>query len=650
MDILACDVETYSSADLSKVGVYKYAESPDFEILLFGYAWNDEPVQVIDLTKEAMPLWLIEALLDSNILKTAFNAQFERVTLGQFLHKYMPPEQWQCTAVLARELGLPNSLADVGRVLGLPEYQQKQKTGDALIRYFSKPCTPTKSNNYRTRNLPEHDIEKWQQFIDYNRQDVEAERAIRQKLLKYKIHERERRLWVVDQKINDRGAMVDIQLAQNAIEISASIKDELFEKAKKLTGLTNPNSTQQLKAWIKQKTGVEIESLNKKAIADVYQLVGDNAFVKEMLDIRAMASKTSVEKYNAITRCACHDSRIRGLTMFYGASKSGRWAGRLVQVQNLPQNKMPDDQLDRARQLVKARDIETLKQNYNVIDTLSQLIRTAFIPKPGYKFVVADFSAIEARVIAWLAAEKWRMEVFRTHGRIYEASAEHMFNLPAGSVQKGDPMRQKGKIAELALGYGGSVGALKAMGALDMGLTEEELQPLVDSWRAANKAIVQYWDDVDTAARKMIKTGECKRLPYNVFFSKEGPLLKLHLPSGRELSYVKPRIDDNLDITYEGTIQTSGHWGRIATYGAKLVENIVQATARDCLAEVILKAESAGIPVVFSVHDEVVCEVPEDQAEAALETLLAIMKETPDWAPGLPLSGDGYICDYYMKK
>lgn len=650
MKTLACDVETYSSTDLSKAGVYKYAESPDFEVLLFGYACDDEPAQVIDLTKEEIPLWLIKALFNSNIVKTAFNAQFERVTLGRFLQVYLPPEQWQCTAVLARELGLPNSLAEVGRVLGLPEDQQKQKTGAALIRYFSKPCTPTKSNGYRTRNLPEHDTEKWRQFIDYNRQDVEVERAIRQKLYKYKIHEREQRLWIIDQKINDRGAMVDTQLAQNAIEINNAIKKELLEQAQELTGVANPNSAQQIKNWIKQKTGVEIKSLNKKVMPDVYQQVGNNECVQKMLDIRAALSKTSVEKYNAIIRCACQDSRIRGLTMFYGASKSGRWAGRLVQVQNLPQNHIPDDQLDDARQLVKAGDIDALKQKYDVISVLSQLIRTAFVPKPSHKFIVADFSAIEARVIAWLAAEKWRLDVFRTHGRIYEASAERMFNLPPGSVQKGDPLRQKGKIAELALGYGGSVGALKAMGALDMGLTEEELQPLVDSWRAANKAIVQYWYDVDTAARKMIKTGEYKKLPYDVFFRKEGPLLKLHLPSGRELSYVKPQINDDLEIVYEGVIQTSRHWGKIETYGAKLVENIVQATARDCLAEVMLKTEQAGIPIVFSVHDEIVCEVPENQAEAALKIVLDIMKETPDWAPGLPLNGDGYICDYYMKK
>jgi DNA polymerase len=646
MKTLAIDIETYSSVSLQKCGVYAYAESLDFEILLFGYAFDEEPVNVIDLTIDELPKDIEEAIYDPNILKTAFNASFERTCLSAYFGRQTPPEQWSCTAVMARELGLPSSLEAVGAVLGLPADKQKSSTGKALIRYFSIPCKPTKVNGQRTRNLPEHDMARWNLYKEYNGQDVIAERAIRKKLSRFNMTDTEQALWVHDQHINDRGVRIDRVFAKQAVEIDKVIKDRLFQEAKKITGLENPKSTSQLKEWIENKAGIEVESLNKKNI----QAVRDDAamaIVDKVLDIRAGLSKTSTEKYNAMLRTVGTDGRIRGLTQFYGASRTGRWAGHLVQMQNLPQNKMPDRDLDIARQLVRSGDIGTLEMCFDdVSGTLSQLIRTAFIPKLGCRFIVADFSAIEARVLAWLANESWRMEVFNTHGKIYESSAEQMFHLPPGSVKKGNPMRQKGKIAELALGYGGSVGALKSMGALDMGIEESELKPLVNSWRAANPAITKLWWDTDAAARRTIQTQEPTILPHGMGFYKKGPLLKLVLPNGRELSYVKPAIIDG-NITYEGTLQTSGAWGRIESYGPKLVENMVQATARDCLAMAIDRLEKAGFPVVFHVHDEVICEVPIGVSSA--KELGAIMSETIDWAKELPLRADAYECEYYRK-
>lgn len=649
MRTLSIDIETYSSVSLPKCGVYAYSESPDFEILLFGYAFDDEPVQVIDLTVcGGLPEEILDALQDAETIKSAHNANFERTCLRAYTGLEMPPEQWQCTAVLARELGLPSSLADVGKVIGLPEDKQKLKTGEALIKYFSIPCAPTKVNGNRTRNLPEHAPDKWAMYIEYNQRDVETEREIRKKLSRFRVLETESALWAVDQRINDRGVGVDVTFAKRAIEIDKIIKSNLFEQAQALTGLENPKSAAQLKKWIEETAGIEVASLNKKEIASV-RTAADSTEVDQMLDIRAGLSKTSTEKYGAMVRTVCEDGRIRGLTLFYGASRTGRWAGRLVQMQNLPQNKMPERDLDIARQLVKAGDLETLEMLYDDISgTLSQLIRTAFIPKKGCKFIVADFSAIEARVIAWLAGEQWRLDVFNTHGKIYEASAEQMFHLPPGSVKKGDPMRQKGKIAELALGYGGSVGALKSMGALSMGLSESELKPLVYSWRAANKNITKFWWDVDAAAKTTINTHTPSYLPHDIAFTKKGSLLRLRLPSGRELSYVKPMVIND-DITYEGTVQKTNRWGRIESYGPKLVENIVQAVARDCLAVTMMKAEAMGYPVVFHVHDELICEVPEEKAEQALNDLLRIMAEPISWAPGLPLKGDGYQCEYYRK-
>lgn len=646
MRTLAIDIETYSSVSLRDCGVYAYADSPDFEILLFGYDFGNGLVDCIDLTEEELPGDILEALTDPDVLKTAYNANFERTCLAKWTGKPMPPEQWSCTAVMARELGLPNSLEKVGEAIGLPEDRQKSKTGKALIRYFSVPCKPTKANGQRTRNLPRHDPERWKLYKEYNMQDVVAEQAIRKRLQRFSIHPSEQTLWEHDQRINDRGVMVDTDLAAAAVEIDGLVKNDLLIRARELTGLENPKSTAQLKAWIEGEAGITVESLNKKNISQV-RSDADCESVDEMLNIRAGLAKTSTEKYKAMLRTAGPDRRIRGLTLFYGASRTGRWAGRLVQMQNLPQNKMPDKDLDIARQLVLLKDRETLEMCFpDVAGTLSQLIRTAFIPKPGCRFIVSDFSAIEARVIAWLADEAWRLDVFNTHGKIYEASAEQMFHLPPGSVKKGDPMRQKGKIAELALGYGGSVGALKNMGALEMGLPEEELKPLVDSWRAANPAITKFWWDTDAAVKRVIQTGSPAKLRHGIALHREGPLLRLRLPSGRELSYVNPRIIDD-SITYEGTLQASGLWGRIESYGPKIVENIVQATARDCLAVSIDRLERLGFPIVFHVHDEVICEVPEGVSSA--DDLAGIMGEPISWAPGLPLKAAAYECQYYRK-
>ena len=654
MRTLAIDIETYSSVSLIKSGVYAYAESPDFEILLFAYAFDDEPVTIVDLAQgERLPKVVLDALFDSTVLKTAFNANFERTCISRWLAMAMPPQEWSCTAVMAKELGLPNSLEAVGAVIGLPEDKQKLKTGKALIRYFSIPCKPTKANGQRTRNLPEHAPDKWALYKEYNGQDVEAERAIRRKLSRFSVAESEHILWTYDQNINDRGVMVDFTFAEKAIEYDTQLKNGLFTEAQELTGLDNPKSTTQIKSWIADVSGVEVESLRKDKIADVKEQISEPD-VHKMLELRASLSKTSTEKYAAMTRTACSDNRIRGLTQFYGAGRTGRWAGRLVQMQNLPQNKISDQDLDIARGLVKGGYFDTMSLLYeSPTMILSQLIRTAFIPKPGCRFIVADFSAIEARVLAWFAGEQWRMDVFNTHGKIYEASAEKMFHLPPGSVKKGDPMRTKGKIAELALGYGGSVGAMKNMGALDMGLTEKELKPIVTSWRAANSNITDFWWSVDNAVKRILTRRVPKKLPQGLELRKEGPLLRLRLPSGRELSYVKPHMSEGTgpyggdQITYEGVLQSTGTWGRIETYGPKLVENIVQATARDCLATAISRLEAKGYPVVFHVHDEVICEIP--KGVSSVDEINEIMGAPISWAPGLPLKADAYECDYYKK-
>lgn len=648
MKTLGLDLETFSGTDLNKAGVYRYAEDPLFEILLLAYSYDGAPAQVIDLAAgEAIPDQLQRDLIDPNIIKTAYNANFERVCLSSYLCLEMIPAQWRCTMALASELGLPRSLASVGEVIRLPEDKQKMKEGRALIQYFCKPCKPTKTNGGRTRNLPEHAPEKWAVFKEYCRQDVDTEQAIRDRLKKFSVLASEQRLWEVDQLINDRGVGLDLDFAEAAAELDEEIKAELMTEAKTLTGMANPKSVTQIKAWIKQETGKEVVSLEKREMPAVLRDLENAEKVLKFLDLRSRFSKTSTAKYEAMRRCVNGDHRIRGLTQFYGANRTGRWAGRQVQMQNLPQNHLPDLDLDLARQLVKEKDLESLRLLFDdPADCLSQLIRTAFIPKPGHEFIVSDFSAIEARVLAWLANESWRLRVFNTHGKIYEASAEQMFHLPEGSVKKGDPYRTKGKIAELALGYGGGVGAMVRMGALESGLEENELQPIVTSWRQANPSITKLWREVHTAAVALVRSGVPQKLPHGMGLRKEGPLMRLRLPSGRELSYVRPSIDPENELEFDGLIQAGG-WGRQKTYGAKLVENITQATARDCLAHSMLALEEAGLQIVFHVHDEVIIEAPKGRYTA--EEVAAFMARPIDWAPGLPLKADAYTCEYYRK-
>ena len=658
MQVLSIDIETYSDIDLKKCGVYPYAESENFRVLLFGYAFDDGPVRVIDLAQgEKIPSYVEQSIFDDSVIKTAFNANFEITCLTKYFGCAMHPEQWQCTMAQALELGLPMSLADVGKALKLPQDKQKSSAGKALIRYFCTPQKRKKSQqttlfrekpeNYN-RNLPEHNPEKWEQFKSYNKQDVETERAIRDALMGYPITEQEHRIWCLDQQINSYGVQVDTQLVDNAIQCAADHQHKLEKEAIELTGLDNPKSVSQIKKWLKDAEGLEVESLNKAAIPGLLK-EAESETVKRVLELRQELAKTSIKKYEAMERSKCTDNRIRGLFQFYGANRSGRWAGRLVQVQNLPQNHLKD--LDLARQLLRAGDYETIEMLFgNVPDTLSQLLRTALIAGEGNKFVVADFSAIEARIIAWLAGEEWRMKVFRTHGKIYEASASQMFKVPIEQITKGNPLRQKGKIAELALGYGGSVGALINMGALKMGLEEAELKPLVTAWRNTNPNITQLWWDVEEAAMTAILEKSSVPLHHGLKFTYKSGILFIKLTSGRNLAYVRPRIENDPrfnkpTITYEGYEQ--GKWTRLKTYGPKLVENIVQATARDCLAAAMLRLDKHGFKIVMHVHDEVIIEAPE--GDDCLEEVCRIMGQPLDWAPGLPLPADGYETYYYMK-
>lgn len=577
MTILSVDIETFSSIDLTKCGVYAYTEAPDFEILLFGYAFDDEPIRVIDInlnTDELLPDYVYDALINPDVIKTAFNANFERICIAKHFGLEMPPEQWRCSSVLALTLGLPTKLEEVAKVMKLQ--QQKDTAGKNLIRYFSIPCKPTKANGQRTRNRPEHAPEKWAQFKAYCAQDVEVERTIRKTLERFPVLPVEQKLWCLDQRINDGGIRVDPNLVTHAIACDTAYQERRVEEAARLTGLDNPKSVAQLKAWLLETEGLEVESLNKETVPELLKQA-ESETVKRVLGLRQEMAKTSVKKYQAMDRARCKDDRIRGLLQFYGANRTGRWAGRLVQVQNLPQNKLKD--LDLARQLLAGGEYDTLELLFeSVPGVLSQLIRTAFIPSPGHRFIVADFSAIEARVIAWLAGEKWRLDVFNTHGKIYEASASAMFKVPIEEITKGNPLRQKGKIAELALGYQGGKGALITMGALNMGLDEEELPGLVTSWRKANPAIVQFWWDVEKAAIEAVREKKAVQLHHGLVFSYESGILFIRLPSGRRLAYVRPKIQtnehfDKPSLTYEGVEQGKKQWGRLYTYGGKLVEN-----------------------------------------------------------------------------
>ena len=639
MRVLSIDVETFSSVDLGQTGVYRYVEAPDFEILIFAYSVDGGPVEVVDLKQgEELPPEIMKALTNPAVIKSAFNANFERVTIAKHFGIPTPPEQWQCTMVHSMMLGLPASLDGVGKALRLDV--QKDSAGKRLIQYFSVPCKPTKVNGGRTRNLPEHDPERWEQFKEYCRRDVEVEIEIRKRLSKYPIPESEQRLWEIDQKINDRGFMVDFDLAEKAVEADRLHREKLIREAIELTGIENPNSVQQLKDWLEETEGVEVDSLDKKAVAELKNDVSPTG--RRLLEIRQELGKTSVKKYEAIMRAVCSDHRVRGLFQFYGANRTGRWAGRLVQVQNLPRNDIDD--IEVARDLLKSGAYEDIDMLFGSLpDVLSQLIRTAFIAPPGKKLLVCDYSAIEARVIAWLAGEEWRLDVFRTHGKIYEASASQMFGVPIEQITKGSELRQKGKVAELALGYQGGPGALISMGALDMGLSEDELPELVTAWRRSNPKIVKFWRDVEEAAIRAVKDKRPVKLQYNIAFIPESGILFLQLPSGRRLAYARPRleIDDRFGkecITY------MGEKSRLKTYGGKLVENIVQATARDCLAEAMARLDGAGYDIVAHVHDEIIAEGDQD-----IKEMEAIMSEPIPWAPGLPLRADGFETEFYRK-
>ena len=659
IESISIDIETYSDRDLKKCGVYKYAESPNAELLLFGYSINNGPVTVIDVAQgEEVPEYILKALTDDNIIKWAYNASFERIFLSVWLKRnypqyfvsysidedtvsnYLDPSAWRCSLVWGAVMGLPLSLKGIGAVLKLDE--QKMSEGSDLIRYFCVPCKPTKSNGGRTRNLPEHSPEKWATFVAYNKRDVEVELSIKEKLKNFPVPEFLWEEYHLDQEINDRGIGVDMKLVTNAIAFDERSKGTISSQMKDMTDLENPNSVVQMKAWLAE-NGMETETLGKKAVAELMKNAPES--LAQVLALRQQLAKSSVKKYQAMENAVCDDGRVRGMFQFYGANRTGRWAGRIVQLQNLPQNHMGD--LAEARELVRQGDYDSVEMLYDDIpDTLSQLIRTAFIPKPGYKFYVADFSAIEARVIAHLAGEKWRAEVFKNGGDIYCASAEQMFHVPVKKHGVNGHLRQKGKIAELALGYGGSVGALKAMGALEMGLSEDELQPLVDAWRASNPNIVQLWWDVD-AAVKTVVTMHTTAETHGIKFSWRSGMMFIHLPSGRKLCYVKPRIGQNKfggdSITYEGVGSTK-KWERLESYGPKFVENIVQAISRDLLMNAMKTLSHCFI--CGHVHDELIIECKE---EVSLDVLCKQMARVPDWMPGILLRADGYITPWYRK-
>ena len=642
--VLSADIECFSDVDLIKCGVYAYADSPAFEILLFAYSFDGGETQIIDLAQgEKLPAEVEEAIFDVSVTKTAYNANFERTCLSKHFGRYIPPESWHCSAVQAAMLALPRSLEDVGRVLGLDE--QKMKEGKELIKYFCVPCKPTKANGGRTRNLPCHAPEKWELFKTYCKRDVDVEKSIRRKLHNFPIPESEMELYRLDQRINDRGVLVDMKLVRNAVSCERLHKEVVTKRAYELTGLENPNSVAQLKGWLGD-MGMEAESLSKKAVSEM--IAETDGEVEELLRLRLLMAKTSVKKYEAMERSVCSDGRVHGLLQFYGANRTGRFAGRLVQIQNLPQNHLPD--LELARDLVKQGRFEDVEMLYDSTpNVLSELIRTAFIPKPGCRFVVADFSAIEARVMGWLSGEEWVLDVFRGDGKLYEMTASRMFGIPMAEIGKGSPERAKGKVASLACQYGGSTGALVSMGALDMGLTEDELPPLVAAWRKANPHMVQFWWDVDAAAIKAVTEKQKTKVGKIIFEYKSG-ILFITLPSGRKLSYVKPRMAVNKfgrdGLTYEG-ISENKKWSRIETYGPKLVENIVQGTARDLLAEAMLRVEKKGYPIVMHCHDEIIAEVPE--GIGSVEEMCEIMAVQPKWAEGLPLRADGYQCSFYQK-
>lgn len=640
---LSIDLETFSNIDLAKCGVYRYVESPAFEILLIGVSVNGGDVVVYDLAQgEKIPNEILAALTDDSVIKWAFNAAFERVCLSKYLglREYLDPTSWRCSMIWSAYMGLPLSLAGAGAVLGLPE--QKLKEGKELIKYFCVPCNPTKANGFRTRNLPEHAPEKWAQFKAYNKRDVEVEMSIQDKLRKFPVPDFVWEEYTLDQQINDRGISLDMAVVDKAIRFDERSKALLSSKMQELTSLENPNSVQQMKQWLSE-NGLETDTLGKKAVSELLKTAPPQ--LAEVLELRQQLAKSSVKKYQAMKNAVCFDGRAHGMFQFYGANRSGRWAGRLIQLQNLPQNHIPD--LEQARELVKSGNYAAMELLYDDIpDTLSQLIRTAFVPKTGMKFVVSDFSAIEARVLSWLAEEKWRLDTFKSGKDIYCASASQMFRVPVEKHGVNGHLRQKGKIAELALGYGGSVGALKAMGALEMGLSEDELQPLVDMWRSSNPNIVQFWWEVDRYVKDTIRQRR-RSDTHGIRFDYQSGMLFITLPSGRRLSYVKPRIGENKfggeSVTYEGVGATK-KWERIESYGPKFVENIVQAVSRDILCSAMRTLRNYLI--CGHVHDELIIECPID---TNVSEICEMMGRTPPWAEGLPLRADGYECTFYKK-
>lgn len=659
MRTISIDIETFSSNDLNKCGVYKYVQAPDFDILLFGYAVDGGTVKVVDLAAgEEIPEDVLAALTDERIIKWAFNSNFERICLSEWLRRkhpeyftsysipedtvgdYINPHGWKCSMIWSAYMGLPLSLAGAGAVLGLEE--QKLKEGKDLIRYFCVPCKATKSNGGRTRNLPEHDMEKWELFKAYNQRDVEVEQSIQQKLAKFPVPDFVWEEFWIDQEICDRGIAIDRKMVEEAIALDEISKNELSKIMREMTALDNPNSVMQMKQWLSGQ-GIEMDSLGKKEVAKLISEVDGE--LKEVLQLRQQLAKSSVKKYQAMQNAVCADGRARGMFQFYGANRSGRWAGRIIQLQNLPQNHMED--LEEARGLVRNGDYEALSMLYDSVpEVLSELIRTAFVARDGYKFVVSDFSAIEARVLSWLAGEKWRTEVFINNGDIYCASASAMFGVPVEKHGENAHLRQKGKIAELALGYGGSVGALKSMGALEMGIKEEELQPLVDMWRQSNPNIVRFWWDVDRAVKNVVKNRTQEEVKGIRFYYQSG-MLFIKLPSGRQLSYVKPRMGKNKfggeSVTYEG-IGGTKKWERIESYGPKFVENIVQAISRDILSFSMQTLSHCFI--CGHVHDELIIECSKD---VSLNVICEQMGRTPSWAEGLVMRADGYETEFYKK-
>ena len=653
---LFIDVETYSSVGIKESGAYKYIESPDFEILIIGYALDDGPVKIVDLAQgEEMPEEFEEALLDPDCVKVAHNAVFERLSFKRIGYN-VPAEQWYCTSVKAAYCGLPLSLDGVSKALNLTD--KKLDTGKALIKYFSCPCKATRVNGMRTRNYPEHAPEKWEMYKEYNKYDVLAEREIFKRLEAYIIPDIERKMYVLDQNINDRGILVDMELAESAIAVDNTYTSILTQHAQQLTGLENPNSPVQIRQWIEKATGCVVMSLSKETMPDLMKEFADYPDVIELLNIRKKLSKTSIKKYYAMLNCAMKDHRVRGTFQFYGANRTGRWAGRLLQLQNLSKNHI--SHIEVPREMIRARDWESVEMMYDdVADILSQLVRTALIASLDKVFSVADFSAIEARVISWLANEKWRMDVFRGDGKIYEATGAKMFNVPISAITKGSVLRDKSKISELALGYEGSLGALKRMGGERMGLSDTEMMSLVRKWRSANPAIVDMWKEIDEASKEAVRyqrpvSCTCR----NIIFDCNGEFMTIQLPSGRKLFYYGPKFKDKKIgrsmmstrvLYYQGVVQETKQWGEIDTYGGKLTENIVQAIARDLLGDAMLRMQDEGYEIVASVHDEVIVEVPEINAKDHYNRLVEIMSTPPQWAEDLPLNADGGVMMFYQK-